>query len=128
MRKKILVADDEPDILRTIAIMLESEGYEVATALDGEETVKKIAANTPDLIILDMILPKINGREIAELLKNMGRGRKIPLIVITAQAQRSEKESLKCAGADCCLIKPFDLYLLKDKIESLLNGGNNNAE
>ncbi|MEW6101686.1 MAG: response regulator [Candidatus Omnitrophota bacterium] len=120
MGKRILVADDEPDIVRTISIMLESEGYEVVTALEGEEAVKKAFENNPDLLILDMLLPGINGTQVAAILKKDTRYSKVPVVLITAQAQKSDEPALKAAGADFYMIKPFDLYALKDKVEELL--------
>lgn len=119
MKKKILIADDEPDITRTISMMLESEGYDVITAEDGRDAVDKAYAGNPDLIILDVVLPLVDGREVASMLKIDPRFQKVPIIFITAQTQKCDKESLKDSPAEFCIFKPFDLYALKDKIENL---------
>lgn len=114
-----MIADDEPDITRTVSIMLESEGYDVVSAEDGQDAVHKAYADSPDLIILDVALPLIDGRGVASRLKNDSRFLKTPIIFITAQAQKGDQELLKDAPAETCILKPFDLYELKDKIESL---------
>ncbi|MDD5409600.1 MAG: response regulator [Candidatus Omnitrophica bacterium] len=120
MRKKILVADDEPDIARTISIMLESEGYDVITAGDGQDAINKVYTDCPDLIILDLLLPLADGREVASTLKIDQRSRNIPIIFITAQTQKNDKEALKNSPAEFCIFKPFDLDVLKDRIENIL--------
>jgi len=118
--EKILIADDEPDITRTISLMLESEGYEVITAEDGQDAINKAYADSPDLIILDIMLPLIDGRNVASTLKIDPRFKKVPIIFITAQTQKNDKESLKDSPAEFCIFKPFDLDALKDKIDNLL--------
>lgn len=119
MKKKILVADDEPDIARTISMMLEAEGYDVITAEDGRDAIGKAYADTPDLIILDVVLPLMDGREVASKLKIDQKFNNIPIIFITAQAQKCDRESLAGSPAEFCIFKPFDLYALKDKIENI---------
>ncbi|MGD0335995.1 MAG: response regulator [Candidatus Omnitrophota bacterium] len=124
MKKKILVVDDEPDIVRTISIMLEMEDYEVITAGSGEDALKQMRVNTPDLLLLDVILPGINGKEVAAILKKDTRYQKVPIIIITAQTQKSDLATLEESGADFYMTKPFDSSVLKDKIEKLLNRQN----
>lgn len=124
IRKKILVADDEPDIVRTISIMLEMEGYDVITAVSGEDAIDKIHINNPDLIILDVILPGINGKDAVAMLKRDTRYQKVPIILITAQTQKRDLFGLRESAADFYIIKPFDLSVLKNKIEELLNLSN----
>ncbi len=119
MKKKILIVDDEPDITRTISMMFESEGYDVITAEDGQDAINKAYADSPDLIILDMMLPLMDGRDVASMLKIDQRFKKVPIIFITAQTQKCDKESLKNSPAEFCIFKPFDLDVLKDKIENL---------
>lgn len=120
MKKKILVADDEPDIARTISMMLESEGYDVITAEDGQDAMSKAYADCPDLIILDVLLPLADGREVASTLKIDRRFKNVPIIFITAQTQKSDKEYLKDSPAEFCIFKPFDLDVLRDRIENIL--------
>ncbi len=120
IKRKILIADDEPDINRTVSIMLQSEGYDVISAEDGQDAVNKAYANCPDLIILDVALPLIDGLGVASRLKNDSRFRRVPIIFITAQTQKCNQELLKASLAESCIFKPFDLYALKDKVENLL--------
>ncbi|MDD4954550.1 MAG: response regulator, partial [Candidatus Omnitrophica bacterium] len=119
-RKKILIVDDEPDIVKTTSIMLDLEGYEIIAAVSGEDAIEKIRIDKPDLIILDVVLPGINGKEITLRLKEDSRYKNIPIILITAQTQRNELEKLKKLPADFCLTKPFDSALLTLKVKELL--------
>jgi len=121
MRKKILIVDDEPDIVKTISMMLNLEGYEAIFAANGEDAIEKIRIDKPDLVILDVVLPGINGKEIAARLKEDSLYQKIPIILITAQMQKNELEALKKLPVDFYIAKPFDLQLLCSKIKELLN-------
>ncbi len=118
-KRTILIADDEPDINRTVSIMLESEGYEVVSAEDGHDAVSKAYSASPDLIILDVALPLMDGKDVASKLRSDQKFRKIPIIFITAQTQKYDQELLKDFPVESCVFKPFDLYALKDKIEKL---------
>lgn len=110
----ILIVDDEPDILRMLGLRLKKSGYHVVTAVDGEEALSKVNQDNPDLILLDVHLPKIKGDEIARRLKESDRYKHIPIVFITADARA---ENLY---ADGCLIKPFDGDEMVQKIESYL--------
>lgn len=118
--KKILVVDDEPDISKLIKARIESAGYSVVTAFDGAEALKTVKENMPDLILLDVMLPKMDGYQVCRLLKFDEKFKNIPIIMLTARAGESDKEKSVEAGADAYLTKPFQTEELLSKISSLL--------
>lgn len=120
MQKKILVVDDEPDYVTLVKTRLEANQYEVLTAGDGQEGLEKAKREKPDLIILDLMLPKMGGYKVCALLKKDTRYAKIPIILLTARAQdEDQKLGLEC-GANAYLTKPFDAPTLLAKIQELL--------
>lgn len=123
VKKKILIVDDEPDILKTTGIALKSEGLEVITAISAEEALEKLPLVTPDLLVLDVMLPTLSGYEVANIIKADEKYRQIPIILITALTQKCEEELALCAGVDGYLKKPFDLDRLINKIKELLKLG-----
>ncbi len=124
-RLRILLVDDEPDILKMVGKRLESEGYEVSLAIDGEEALEKIQEENPDLVILDIMLPKVNGFEVCRQLKQNSLHQGIPVILFTAMTQQKDKRlGLEC-GADAYVCKPFRTDELLDKIRELARIGGN---
>jgi len=121
--KTILVADDEDNIVRTIADRLEMTGYNVLTASDGEEALEKALSQKPDLILLDIIMPRLDGHGALEKLRQMEATRHIPVIMLTAQSQADDVQRANSAGADGYFVKPFDLVELLRKIEQVLAAG-----
>ena len=119
-KARVLIVDDEPSILKMVGKRLEVEGFEVQVAMDGQEGLAKAQAEPPDLIILDLMLPKLNGYEVCTRLKQDVQYRKIPIMLFTAKAQpKDEQLGLEC-GADAYLRKPFQAKELVDKLRSLL--------
>jgi len=118
--KKIVLVDDEPDILRTLEIFLKSEGFNVLTATDGIKALDIIRASRPDLIVLDIMLPKLDGYKICRILKFDERYKKIPIVVFTARAQELDEKKAKEVKADAYITKPFHPDALLDKIKELL--------
>jgi two-component system alkaline phosphatase synthesis response regulator PhoP len=106
-KKRILIVDDESDIVETIQFMLESEGLECLLAYDGEDALLKARTENPDLILLDIMLPKINGYQVCRLLKFDEKYKDIPIIMLTAKAQDADKLMGKETGADEYVCKPF---------------------
>ena len=105
--KKILVAEDEPDIRELIAITLRYAGYEVVEATDGEEAVEKARGESPDLILLDVRMPNMNGYQACNVLKSRNSTQRIPIIFLSARGQEAEiKRGLKL-GAEEYILKPF---------------------
>ena len=121
VRKKILLVDDEPDIVKTTSLALLVEGFEVITAQSAEIALDKIRIDSPDLFILDVMLPKMSGYELAGLLKHEDKYRQLPIILITALVQKNEEELINNGIVDFYLKKPFELEQLINKIKELLN-------
>jgi DNA-binding response OmpR family regulator len=115
---KILIVDDEKDIVETLAFMLKQKGFETITAYDGEEGLKLAKEENPDLIILDVMMPKINGYKICRLLKFDSKYKNIPIIMVTARGQAQDVAIGEETGADEYITKPFefnDLFECIDK-------------
>lgn len=120
MAKTILIVDDEPDIVTVLKGRLISAGYDVVTAADGREALEKVRHAAPDVIILDLMLPKVNGFEVCTMLKQDGRYRKIPIILFTALTQEKDKQLAAQCGADAYVCKPFKGQELLERIRALL--------
>jgi len=118
---KILVVDDEEDIVALVRMRLETEGYEVIVASDGQQALDTAKKEMPNLIILDLMLPKIDGYKVCRMLKFDERYKKIPIILFTARSQGSDKDLGMEVGADAYLTKPFDSKVLLDNIKRLLS-------
>jgi DNA-binding response OmpR family regulator len=121
-KPKILLVDDEPSITKVVAKRLELAGFEVLTASDGQEGLQKAQTAQPDLLILDLMLPKLNGYEVCSMLKGDARFQKTPIILFSAKAQeKDEKLGLEC-GANAYVTKPFKAETLLEQIRALLPG------
>ena len=120
--KKILIVDDEPDLVDTIQCRLEYCKYEVITAANGKEGLEKAKTERPDLIILDLLLPMINGYKICGLLKRDTKYAKIPIILLTAKTQEKDMKLGEQVGADAYLTKPFEPDVLLATIKELIKG------
>jgi len=121
-KKKILLVDDESDIVKAVQIRLTEADYEVIVANDGQEALDKAYKETPDLIILDLMLPKIDGHKVCGLLKSNTQYNKIPIIIFTARARQEDMKISKEIGADAYVTKPFNSQKLLSQIEELLSG------
>lgn len=117
--KKILIADDEPDFIELISMRLEVNGYDVISAKDGQEAIDKTKSDKPDLLILDLMMPKVDGFEVCRMLKFDDNFKDLPIIMLSALDQQQDREKAIEAGADEYFIKPFDLDLLLTKIKGL---------
>jgi DNA-binding response OmpR family regulator len=105
----VLIVDDEPSIVETVRFALEKAGYPCLVAYDGEEAMRIVRAQNPALILLDIMLPKLNGFQICRLLKFDELYRHIPIIMLTARAQERDRLLGKETGADAYVTKPFEL-------------------
>ena len=121
-KKRILVVEDVPESLTLLRIRLETYGYTVIGALDGEEGLKKARELRPDLIILDVMLPKMDGFTICRFLKYDVEYENIPIIMLTARGEQKDRALGKEVGADMYLVKPFDGTNLIQAIEKLTGG------
>lgn len=120
MAKKILVADDEPFVLRSIEYTLSRAGYTVITAVDGEEALGKIRAENPDLVFLDIQMPRMDGNEVCRKLRDDPERKDLYVIVITAKGQESERlHSLQC-GASEYITKPYSPRKMLERVKEIL--------
>jgi DNA-binding response OmpR family regulator len=120
-KKRILLVDDEKDLVYAVTLQLEANNFEVLLAYDGQEALDKVHREKPDLIILDLMLPKIDGFKVCRMLKFDEKYKHIPIILFSARAQESDKEIGKEVRADSYITKPFDSEELLGKIKELLS-------
>ena len=118
--KKVLIVDDEQDIVESLKFVLETEGYECYSAFNGEDGLKSAKELIPDLIILDIMMPKMNGYKISRLLKFDNKYKDIPIIMLTARSQEEDKLIGEETGADEYITKPFDLDYVVGKVNERL--------
>ena len=119
-KKKILLAEDEPHIARLIIFKLEREGYEVTWAKDGGEALEAIKNNIPDLVLLDIMMPVMDGFEVLKKIKEDEHYWKIPVIMLTAKGQIKDVEKGFELGSDDYVVKPFRPDKLVEKVQALL--------
>ena len=121
-KNRILLVEDEEDLVQTMLIQLKAAGYEVIVARDGLEGLDKAKKEKPDLIILDLMLPKIDGYKVCAMLKFNTDYQNIPVIIFTARAGEADKKMGTDVKADAYITKPFEPQALLSKIEDLLKG------
>jgi len=119
-KKRVLVADDEPDILHILTRYLEIDGYQVTPCPDGKDAYEKIAQDRFDLLILDVMMPGINGWEICRKVKDDPQKRDIPVLILTARSQNTDALMSYECGADEYATKPFDYQQLSGQIKKLI--------
>jgi two-component system alkaline phosphatase synthesis response regulator PhoP len=120
-QKKILVVDDEVDLVETIRFPLEMEGFNVLVSYNGEDALNQARKEKPDLILLDLMLPKLDGYKVCRLLKFDERYKHIPILMLTAKTQEKDKLLGKETGADEYITKPFDIDELMKKVKVYLS-------
>jgi two-component system, OmpR family, alkaline phosphatase synthesis response regulator PhoP len=108
MPKKILAVDDERHIVRLVQVNLERAGYQVVTAFDGKDALEKVASEQPDLVVLDVMMPYMDGFEVLQNLRKNQSTRDLPVIMLTAKAQDADVFRGWSSGVDCYLTKPFN--------------------
>ena len=118
--KRLLLADDDEELRRAIQLRFESSGFEVITAGDGLEALRLGREARPSLIILDLMMPNLNGYEVCRLLKFDQKFHHIPIILCTARSRREDMALGESVGADAYITKPFDGKALIEKVETLL--------
>ncbi|MBU0548655.1 MAG: response regulator [Candidatus Omnitrophica bacterium] len=119
-KKRILLIEDEADMVYALTLQLEAIDCEVSSAKDGQTGLGMARKEKPDLIILDLMLPKMDGYKVCRMLKFDERYKKIPIIMLTARIQDQDKKLGQEVGADAYITKPFDSKELLDKISALL--------
>jgi two-component system alkaline phosphatase synthesis response regulator PhoP len=117
---KILVVDDEIYIVHILDFSLGMEGYEVVTALDGEQALEKLKSDRPDLIVLDIMMPKLDGYEVCKAIKSDPETRQIPVILLSAKGRNVDQKLGFDVGADDYITKPFSPRKLVERINQLL--------
>jgi two-component system phosphate regulon response regulator PhoB len=122
-REKILVVDDEEDILELLRYNLEREGYSVVLAQSGEEAVELAANVVPDLVLLDLMLPGMNGLEVCRILSHDARTSAIPIIILTARCEEADIVAGLELGADDYVAKPFSPRVVTARVRSVLRRG-----
>ncbi|MCE5199184.1 MAG: response regulator [Armatimonadota bacterium] len=126
MARKILACDDEKHIVRLVQVNLERAGYEVVTANDGKEALEKVNSENPDLVVLDVMMPYMDGFEVLQNLRRNSATRDIPVIMLTAKAQDADVFKGWQSGVDCYLTKPFnpmELLSFVKRIFDSMDGG-----
>ena len=121
MAKKILIIDDEPELVKAVEVRLKSSGYEVAAAHDGRTGLDKTKEIKPDLVLLDIIMPIMDGYEVAKELMADSETKQIPIIVFTASQRKDLEAKCRGLGITTFVMKPFETKDLLDMIAELLN-------
>jgi DNA-binding response OmpR family regulator len=116
----VLVADDDPDILALVTFRLERAGYDVVGANDGEQALQLALAQPPDLVVLDVMMPKLDGYEVTTRLRQNERTRRIPIILLTARVQEADIARGFEVGADDYVKKPFSPQELGARVQAIL--------
>jgi two-component system cell cycle response regulator DivK len=122
MPRKILVVEDNEDSRELVVKVLKNKGYQVIAAVDGEDAVEKAIAEKPDLILLDISLPKLDGYEVAKKLKSLEEFREIPIVALTAHAMKGDREKVIVAGFEGYITKPVNVRELADQLKFYIRG------
>ncbi len=120
MAKVILIVEDEPSNLKLVQDLLQLSGYETIEATDGKQGVVLARTRKPDLILMDIMMPKMDGLEATRILKADAGTRNIPVLALTSQAMKGDKERILQAGCDGYLTKPIDIHELREKVAEYL--------
>lgn len=118
--KKILVVDDEPYVIRSLTFVLEKQGYDVSSATNGEEAMAKVRESKPNLMFLDVMMPKKNGYEVCLEVKNDPSLSDIYIIMLTAKGQEADREKGLSLGADEFITKPFSPMKIVERANEIL--------
>ena len=119
MAKRVLLAEDEPNIVESLEFLLGRAGFEVDVSENGRDALERVIANPPDVLLLDVMLPEIDGFEVLRQLRGQPAGVSLPIIMLTAKGQREERERAISHGADMFISKPFSNADLMQAVEGL---------
>ena len=122
MKKRILLVDDEPSVREVVCTRLMSLGFEVLTAKDGQEGLDLARKESPDVVLLDLMLPKLDGYKVCRMLKFDKAFENIPVVIFSAKGSDADKKLAEQAGADAYMVKPFDFKLFTQTIQKLTEG------
>lgn len=120
MTKRILIVDDEPNIVVSLEFLMKREGFEVAVAGDGEAALREVEAKKPDLMLLDIMLPKKNGFEVCQTIRANPKWQAVKIVMLTAKGRDTEVAKGTALGADAYMTKPFSTKDLIAQVRQLL--------
>ena len=120
MSKKILIVDDEPNIVISLEFLMKREGFQVSVAGDGEAALEQVAAQKPDIVLLDVMMPKKNGYEVCQLIRANPEWQDMKIIMITAKGRDTEMAKGLAMGADAYMTKPFSTKDLVANVKRML--------
>jgi len=120
--KKILVVDDNNDSRELVVKVLKNQGYEMIEAIDGEEALEKAMSEKPDLILMDISIPKLNGYEVTKRLKSLEEVKEIPVVALTAHAMKGDRAKAIEAGCEGYISKPINVRELPAQVKSYMRG------
>jgi DNA-binding response OmpR family regulator len=123
MNKKILIVDDEPNIVLSLEFLMKREGFEVSVARDGDEALARIRSDQPDLVVLDVMMPKRNGFEVCEEVRADPALAGVRILMLTAKGREAEVHKGLALGADAYVAKPFSTRELVARVKGLLETG-----
>jgi len=119
-KRRVLIVDDEPSVVKLVTKCMELAGFEVVVAMDGQAALTKVREHNPDVVILDVMLPKLNGFEVCSLLKQNSHYQHIPIIMFTALMEEQDYWKGMACGADAYLSKPFSIDALEQLVKRLI--------
>lgn len=119
-KNKILVVDDEPNIVLSLEFLMKQAGFQVRTASDGEAALAAVAAETPDLVLLDVMMPRKNGYEVCQAIRANPDWKAVRIIMLTAKGREVEREKGMALGADDYITKPFSTQEVVERVRELL--------
>ena len=123
MSKTVLLAEDEPNIVESLTFLLERAGFEISVATDGRQALETALAAQPSVLVLDLMLPELDGYEVLRQLRADPRGAKLPVLMLTAKGQRIDRETALECGADLFMTKPFANAEITAAVTQLADGG-----
>jgi len=116
---RVLVVDDDPDVVEAVGVVLEDDGYRVETATDGPAALRSVLEAPPDLIVLDVRMPRLNGWEFCEIVRRQSHTRDVPVLFLTGRGEMRDQITAMQVGGSGHLRKPFRIEDLRDKVRAL---------
>jgi DNA-binding response OmpR family regulator len=128
MPRRVLLAEDEPNIVESLTFLLERSGFEVVSETDGARALASVQADPPDVLVLDVMLPSLDGLEILRSLRADPRCAHVPVLMLTAKGQREDRENALSNGANMFVTKPFSNAELIAAVKELAGGDSSGAD
>lgn len=125
MTKRVLLAEDEPNIVESLTFLLDRAGFEVTVKTDGRQALNAALDAVPDVLILDVMLPELDGYEVLRQLRSDQRTNKLPVVMLTAKGQREDRDTALACGADLFMTKPFANSEIVAAVKQLVDGPSN---